>query len=34
VIRLRGLEKSVPHAGGRLHLLRCIDLDVEGDFVS
>jgi ABC-type lipoprotein export system ATPase subunit len=29
------VEKSVPHAGGRLYLLRRIDLDVEeGDFVS
>ena len=35
LLSLRGLEKSVPHAGGRLYLLRRIDLDVEpGDFVS
>jgi ABC-type lipoprotein export system ATPase subunit len=35
LVSLRGLEKSVPHAGGRLYLLRRIDLDVEaGDFVS
>jgi putative ABC transport system ATP-binding protein len=33
--RLRGVEKSVPQAGGRLFLLRRIDLEVaEGDFVS
>jgi ABC-type lipoprotein export system ATPase subunit len=33
--RLRGVEKSVPQGGGRLFLLRRIDLDVaEGDFVS
>ena len=35
LVSARGLEKSVPHAGGRLFLLRRIDLDVEeGDFVS
>jgi putative ABC transport system ATP-binding protein len=35
LLRLRNLEKSVPHAGGRLFLLRRIDLEVaEGDFVS
>jgi ABC-type lipoprotein export system ATPase subunit len=35
VIRLRGVEKSVPQGGGRAWLLRRIDLDVaEGDFVS
>jgi ABC-type lipoprotein export system ATPase subunit len=35
LVSLRGVEKSVPHAGGRLFLLRRIDLDVEeGDFVS
>jgi putative ABC transport system ATP-binding protein len=35
LLSLRGLEKSVPHAGGRLYLLRRIDLDVDaGDFVS
>ena len=33
--RLRGVEKSVPQGGGRLFLLRRIELDVvEGDFVS
>ena len=33
--RVRNVEKSVPHAGGRLWLLRRIDLEVaEGDFVS
>ena len=35
LLQLRNVEKSVPHAGGRLYLLRRIDLDVaEGDFVS
>src|SRR5262245_7856995 len=35
LVRVRGVEKSVPHAGGRLWLLRRIDLEVaEGDFVS
>ena len=35
LLRVRGLEKSVPHAGGRLWLLRRIDLEIsEGDFVS
>ncbi|RFF30222.1 ABC transporter ATP-binding protein [Wenzhouxiangella sediminis] len=35
LLRLRGLEKSVPHQGGRLWLLRQIDLDVgEGEFLS
>jgi ABC-type lipoprotein export system ATPase subunit len=35
LLSLRELEKSVPHAGGRVFLLRRIDLDVEeGDFVS
>ena len=35
LIRLRNVEKSVPHAGGRLYLLRRVDLEVaEGDFVS
>jgi putative ABC transport system ATP-binding protein len=35
LLRLRGVEKSVPQAGGRTWLLRRIDLDVaEGDFVS
>lgn len=35
LLRLRGLEKSVAHQGGRLWLLRRIDLDVgEGEFLS
>ena len=35
LLQLRGVEKSVPQAGGRAWLLRRIDLDVEeGDFVS
>ena len=35
LVRLRGVEKSVPQAGGRVWLLRRIDLDVaEGDFIS
>ena len=35
LLQLRGVEKSVPQAGGRAFLLRRIDLDVaEGDFVS
>ena len=35
LLQLRNVEKSVPHAGGRLFLLRRIDLDIaEGDFVS
>jgi ABC-type lipoprotein export system ATPase subunit len=35
LIQLRGVEKSVPQAGGRAWLLRRIDLDVaDGDFVS
>lgn len=35
LVRLRGVEKSVPQASGRLYLLRRIDLDVEeGDFLS
>ena len=35
LLSLRDLEKSVPHVGGRLFLLRRVDLDVEeGDFVS
>jgi ABC-type lipoprotein export system ATPase subunit len=35
LLRVRGLEKSVPHTGGRLWLLRRIDLEIpEGDFVS
>jgi ABC-type lipoprotein export system ATPase subunit len=35
LLQLRGVEKSVSHAGGRTWLLRRIDLDVaEGDFVS
>ena len=35
LLRLRGVEKSVPQAGGRAWLLRRIDLDMaEGDFVS
>ena len=35
LVRMRNVEKSVPHAGGRLYLLRRIDLEIaEGDFVS
>ena len=35
LVHLRGVEKSVPQGGGRLFLLRRIDLEVaEGDFVS
>jgi len=35
LVHLGGVEKSVPQAGGRLYLLRRIDLEVaEGDFVS
>jgi ABC-type lipoprotein export system ATPase subunit len=35
LLSLRGIEKSVPQGGGRLFLLRRIDLDVaEGDFIS
>ena len=35
LIRMRGVEKSVPQGGGRVWLLRRIDLDVEeGGFVS
>ena len=35
LVSLRGVEKSVPQGGGRLFLLRRIDLEVaEGDFVS
>jgi ABC-type lipoprotein export system ATPase subunit len=35
LLRLRGVEKSVPHRGGRLWLLRQIDLDVgQGEFLS
>ncbi len=35
MIRLRGVEKTVHSGGGRLWLLRHIDLDVaEGDFVT
>jgi len=35
LVRLRGVEKSVPHAGGRVWLLRRVDLEVaEGDFIS
>ena len=35
LLRLRGVEKSVPQGAGRLWLLRRIDLEVgEGDFLS
>jgi len=35
LVHLRGVEKSVPQGGGRLFLLRRVDLEVaEGDFVS
>ena len=35
MIRLKSLEKSYPLAGGRVHVLRRIDLEVaQGDFVS
>jgi ABC-type lipoprotein export system ATPase subunit len=35
LLRLRGVEKSVPQAGGRVWLLRRIDLEVaQGDFIS
>ena len=35
LIKLRNVEKSYPQGGGRVYVLRRIDLDVaEGDFVS
>jgi ABC-type lipoprotein export system ATPase subunit len=35
IVRLRNVEKSYPQGGGRVYVLRRIDLDVEeGDFLS
>src|SRR5262245_35446722 len=35
LIRMRNVEKSYPQGGGRVYVLRRIDVDVaEGDFVS